>query len=134
MDEFDNRGRHDVHRRDHRRDRPGAAGSDLAEWVAERSAELAEFPEIAAEVPTLTPSSFASRSLQSRYLNWVFETAVDSAPAHVDVRVHRRSVVDIVNVGETQTVHLDDGAVIDATTVLLAQGHPDALPPHAKPR
>ena len=107
---------------------PVLPGPTLAEWVAERSAELAEFPEIAAEVPTLTPSSFASRSLQSRYLNWVFETAVDSAPAHVDVRVHRRSVVDIVNVGETQTVHLDDGAVIDATTVLLAQGHPDALP------
>lgn len=107
---------------------PVLPGPTLAEWVAERSAELAEFPEIAAEVPTITPSSFASRSLQSRYLNWVFETAVDSAPAHVDVRVHRRSVVDIVNVGETQTVHLDDGAVIDATTVLLAQGHPDALP------
>ncbi|CAG7555107.1 unnamed protein product, partial [Fusarium equiseti] len=63
---------------------PVLPGPTLAEWVAKRSAELAEFPEIAAEVPTITPSSFASRSLQSRYLNWVFETAVDSAPAHVD--------------------------------------------------
>ena len=33
---------------------PVLPGPTLAEWVAERSAELAEFPEIAAEVPTLT--------------------------------------------------------------------------------
>ncbi|MGC0362487.1 putative NAD(P)/FAD-binding protein YdhS [Rhodococcus sp. 27YEA15] len=107
---------------------PIRPGPTLAEWVAANRDELATHTEIADEVPGVTPASFASRSLQSRYLTWAFDSAVDNAPDHVDVRVHRQTATDVVDNGRTQSVHLDNGEILDATVVLLTQGHPDALP------
>lgn len=112
-------------------DGPIIPGPTLAEWVAQNEDELGAYPEIADEIPTVTPASFASRSLQSRYLQWVFQSAVDSAPPHVDVRTHRRSVIGIEDADGGQVVRLDNGDAIEATSVVLAQGHPDAL---ASPR
>ncbi|SNS67009.1 FAD/NAD(P)-binding protein [Rhodococcoides kyotonense] len=110
-------------------DGPIRPGPTLAEWVLGNIDTLRQDQELAAELETFTSSSFASRTLQSRYLEWVFAQSVADAPA--DVQVHRRTVVDIGD-GESQRLTLDDGSTLDVDTVLLAQGHPDALPSAAE--
>lgn len=112
-------------------DGPIVPGPTLAEWVVGNAEALKEDPELAEELADFTPTSFASRTLQSRYLEWVFGRALVDAPA--EVRVHRRTVVDIHDAGHgAQELILDDGSSIEADVVLLAQGHPDALPSAAE--
>jgi hypothetical protein len=112
-------------------DGPIKPGPTLAEWVLANIETLKSDPEVAPELETFTAQSFASRTLQSRYLEWVFAQAVTDAPAAVDV--HRSTVVDIEDSPHgTQTLTLDDGSTLEVDTVLLAQGHPDALPSSAE--
>ncbi|WP_020108612.1 FAD/NAD(P)-binding domain-containing protein [Nocardia sp. 348MFTsu5.1] len=104
---------------------PVRPGPTLAEWVQANAEELGRDPELRDELREFTPGSFASRTLQSRYLSWFFEqaTADDSAR----VTYHQGTVVDITGQGP-QEISLDDGSVIGADIVVLAQGHPDSLP------
>lgn len=110
-------------------DGPVEPGPTLAEWVIGNIGTLRGDPELSEELASFTADSFASRTLQSRYLEWVFARAVGTATA--EVRLHRNLVVDIVG-DEVQTLTLDDGSTIDVDVVLLAQGHPDALPSAAE--
>lgn len=103
-------------------DGPIRTGPTLAEWVLDNVHTLRADPELEDELERFTPGSFASRTLQSRYLGWVFERALAGSSAHV--QVHRARVVDV---SSEQVLTLDDGSIIDADVVLLAQGHPDAL-------
>ncbi|OZC86762.1 hypothetical protein CH304_14295 [Rhodococcus sp. 15-649-1-2] len=109
---------------------PVSTGPTLAEWVESNLESLRDDPALTAELADFTPRSFASRTLQSRYLEWVFARAVTDAP--VDVTVHRNTVVDIVDDEPGQRLILDDGSVVGVDVVLLSQGHPDALPSSAE--
>ncbi|MBY6412519.1 FAD/NAD(P)-binding protein [Rhodococcus sp. BP-252] len=112
-------------------DGPIKPGPTLAEWVLSNIGTLKSDPEVASELEMFTAQSFASRTLQSRYLEWVFAQAVTDAPATVDV--HRSTVVDIADSPDgSQTLTLDDGSTLDVDVVVLAQGHPDALPSSAE--
>lgn len=110
-------------------DGPVVPGPTLAEWVHDNIESLRRDPEVADELADFTPTSFASRTLQSRYLEWVFARALTGASS--DVRVHRRTVVDVQD-GDVQTLTLDDGSTVEVDVLLLAQGHPDALPSAAE--
>lgn len=103
-------------------DGPIRPGPTLAQWVLEHADTLRQDPELHDELRDFGPHSFASRTLQSRYLSWVFEHAVADTDTHV--HVHRARVTDL---SADQVLLLDDGSTIHADVVLLAQGHPDAL-------
>ncbi|MBY4211297.1 FAD/NAD(P)-binding protein [Rhodococcus fascians] len=103
-------------------DGPIRPGPTLAQWVLEHADTLRQDPELRDELRDFGPHSFASRTLQSRYLSWVFEHAVADTDTHV--HVHRARVTDLT---ADQVLLLDDGSTIRADAVLLAQGHPDAL-------
>lgn len=103
-------------------DGPTRPGPTLAEWVLDNRDILCRDPELHDELSRFEANSFASRTLQSRYLGWVFDRAV--ADAHADIRVHRARVVDL---SSEQVLTLDDGSTVAADVVLLAQGHPDAM-------
>lgn len=107
-------------------DGPRRPGPTLAEWVLANAVALREDPELRDELRHFTSGSFASRTLQSRYLSWVFDQVVSNTDARVIV--HRARVVDL---SDDRTLILDDGSTVDADVVVLAQGHPDAL---ASPR
>ncbi|WP_328811121.1 FAD/NAD(P)-binding protein [Rhodococcus sp. NBC_00294] len=107
----------------------GSGGPTLAEWVTANRDTLVTDPALREEILRFTPSSFASRSLQSHYLAHVFESAVKARPDRVRVHVHRACVVDIEDRGVHQRLILDDGTVLEVTDVVLAQGQPDTLPP-----
>ncbi|WP_072803898.1 FAD/NAD(P)-binding protein [Rhodococcoides yunnanense] len=122
-------------------DGPVDPGPTLDEWVLGNIETLRLDPELTAELETFTSSSFASRTLQSRYLEWVFARTVTDAP--IDVEVHRSAVVDIEDSQQgtqqqgtqqqgTQQLTLQDGSTLEVDVVLLAQGHPDALPSAAE--
>ncbi|MDI9932574.1 FAD/NAD(P)-binding protein [Rhodococcus sp. IEGM 1354] len=106
-------------------DGPIRPGPTLAQWVLEHADTLRQDPELHDELSDFGPHSFASRTLQSRYLSWVFEHAVADTDTHV--HVHRARVTDL---SADQVLLLDDGSTIHADVVLLAQGHPDALASH----
>jgi uncharacterized NAD(P)/FAD-binding protein YdhS len=103
-------------------DGPIRPGPTLAQWVLEHADTLRQDPELRDELGDFGPHFFASRTLQSRYLSWVFEHAVADTDTHV--HVHRARVTDLT---ADQVLLLDDGSTIRADAVLLAQGHPDAL-------
>ncbi|RZL72227.1 MAG: FAD/NAD(P)-binding protein [Rhodococcus sp. (in: high G+C Gram-positive bacteria)] len=106
-------------------DGPIRPGPTLAQWVLEHAHTLRQDPELRDELRDFGPHSFASRTLQSRYLSWVFEHAVADTDTHV--HVHRARVTDLT---ADQVLLLDDGSTIRTDAVLLAQGHPDALASH----
>ena len=106
-------------------DSPIRPGPTLAQWVLEHADTLRQDLELRDELRDFGPHSFASRTLQSRYLSWVFEHAVADTDTHV--HVHRARVTDLT---ADQVLLLDDGSTIRTDAVLLAQGHPDALASH----
>lgn len=112
---------------------PPYAGPSLAEWAqAIRDGDLTVplAPELAAEVAALTGRTFATRRLQSAYLNWVYERVVAALPAGVELRVHRRRAVRLGGPREgAQRVWLEGQELpLVADAVVLALGHLDAEP------
>ncbi|GGF94329.1 adenylate cyclase [Rhodococcoides trifolii] len=105
---------------------PVDPGPTLGEWVVAHREKLSAMPDISSEVERFTTTSFASRTLHSYYLAWVFDRALAAAPEHVSIEVHRATVLDIVDDGDRQVLTLDDGTTLHADSVVLAQGHPDS--------
>jgi hypothetical protein len=105
---------------------PVDPGPTLGEWVLSHRDELSKIPQLRSELDGFTSTSFASRTLHSHYLAWVFERALRAAPDHVTVEVHRAAVVDVTDDGDRQLLTLDDGSTLEADKVVLAQGHPDS--------
>jgi hypothetical protein len=108
---------------------PIRPGPSLAEWAAlERAATPPD--RLDPELAELTPTSFATRRMQSRYLAWFFQHTVAELPSTVDVSVHATRVERITG-GPTdrQCVWLAGHArPIVADVVVLAIGHLDATP------
>jgi uncharacterized NAD(P)/FAD-binding protein YdhS len=109
---------------------PVRGGPSLWEWVRDHARELPSDHPAAVEAAAATPRSFLSRRLQSEYLAWVFDRVLTSVPSSLDVRLHRAKAVDVrrSRSGSGEEVVLDDGTVLEAEIVVLAQGHLDVEP------
>lgn len=113
-------------------DGPIVPGPSLYEWaVALRDGELdgERVPDgpVGDELRALGPATFASRRLQSFYLDWTYRHVVASAPPQVRVHLHRTEAVGLGD-GHPQRVRLADGVELAADVLVLASGHLDAEP------
>jgi uncharacterized NAD(P)/FAD-binding protein YdhS len=119
-------------------DGPLGPGPSLWQWIDTVGRYLPDGDPVGEEARRLGPQSFASRVLQSRYLTWVWDRVVAAAPPHVQIHVHRARAVDVEPAGDDvpegrDRVRLDDGTVLDADVLVLAQGHLDvALTPQER--
>jgi hypothetical protein len=110
-------------------DGPIRPGPSLAQWAAlERAATPPD--RLDPELAELTPTSFATRRLQSRYLAWFFQHTVTNLPSTIDVSVHAATVEKVTDGPDgRQSVWLTDHArPIVADIVVLTIGHLDANP------
>lgn len=112
---------------------PIRPGPTLAEWVAAvRDGELDATVDssLRDELRATTATAFATRRLQSAYMDWFYNWVCDSLPDTVEVRVHRSRVVDVTGAKDgPQTVSLaDDHEPLVVDLVVLALGHMDAAP------
>ncbi|WP_309113536.1 FAD/NAD(P)-binding protein [Saccharothrix sp.] len=113
-------------------DGPVRPGPSLAEWDVS-TVELDA--EVRAELAAMGPTSFPSRRVQSAYLKWFHELAVESLPAGSSVHVHPTRVVRVTgSSGVRQRVWLAGRAgPLVADVVVFALGHLDTAlsPEHA---
>jgi uncharacterized NAD(P)/FAD-binding protein YdhS len=104
---------------------PIRPGPSLYEWAAQVRAGGPADPELQA----LTGTGFPTRRLQSRYLEWVFETVVKGLPDTVTVTVHPTTATGVADGPDgRQLVELADGETLTADLVVLTLGHLDAEP------
>ncbi|HEY0804873.1 MAG TPA: FAD/NAD(P)-binding protein, partial [Pseudonocardiaceae bacterium] len=73
---------------------PILPGPTLAEWM-DHNRDRTTDPELAAELRVSTSTTFATRRLQSAYLDWFYAWVCDRLPANVEVRVHLTRAVDL---------------------------------------
>ncbi len=104
-------------------------------------------PHLLAQLRALTPASFPTRQLQSKYLEWFFRRAVSALGPDVTVTVHRDTATGVVRSsgggasaggasaasgGEPDDgahhVRLASGTEVVADVVVYALGHTDSLP------
>ncbi|GAY08552.1 FAD/NAD(P)-binding domain-containing protein [Pseudonocardia sp. N23] len=115
---------------------PIVAGPSLWDWVQRvRDGELptetadALGPALWAELTAVDASTFPSRQLQSRYLEWVLRDVVAALPPRVRVHLHTGRATAVTETGEDQWVTVEGlAAPIRADSVVLASGHLDATP------
>ncbi|WP_458108343.1 FAD/NAD(P)-binding protein [Arthrobacter sp. R3-55] len=138
-------------------DGPSVEGPGLSAWAAGvldgsiRDVPAFE-PHLLSQLRSLTPDSFPTRQLQSKYLEWFFRRAVSSLGPDITVTVHRdtatgvgRSLDGGASAGTapsgaassdtagthddgTHRVRLASGAEVVADVVVYALGHTDSLP------
>ncbi|MGR0160501.1 FAD/NAD(P)-binding protein [Paenarthrobacter nitroguajacolicus] len=121
-------------------DGPSIDGPGLSTWAAGvldgsiRDVPAFE-PHLLAQLRTLTPASFPTRQLQSKYLEWFFRRAVDALGSEVTVTVHRETATGVERLpverlpeGGAHRVRLASGAEVAADVVVYALGHTDSLP------
>lgn len=105
---------------------PVRPGPSLADWCRRVTADpdsAADLPPaVRAEASRTVDHSNPSRLLYGYYLRWCLERIAASAPASVDLHVHRARAVDLRRTGDGWMVHLDDGATLAAAAVVLAVG------------
>lgn len=112
-------------------DGPVEPGPSLHEWAQTLAllGDPAEVdPVVLAEARRLGPDSYPTRAFYGRYLQDCFERIVRSAPAHVEVRVHRSRAVAAADThgvpGGPQGIRLEDGTRLnELDAVVMAQGH-----------
>ncbi|WP_232021140.1 MULTISPECIES: FAD/NAD(P)-binding protein [Pseudonocardia] len=111
---------------------PIAPGPSFWEWaqeLREHGDPVAELgAEGAAELATVTASTFPTRRLQSHYLGAVLREVLDRAPAGMRVHLHRTTAKSLTEDGPDQIVRLASGTTLRADVVVLASGHLDAAP------
>lgn len=117
---------------------PVRPGPSLAQWCRRVTADPALVdlpPAVRAEAERTSDHANPSRLLYGHYLRWCFAEIVRTAPAHVEVRVHAATAVDLRPREESGwTVALDDGTNVVADAVILALGWlaRDDIPRHAR--
>jgi uncharacterized NAD(P)/FAD-binding protein YdhS len=81
--------------------------------------------EVRAEAARLGPNDYPSRAFYGRYLSWVFQRIVATAPDHVDIVVHVQEAIELDDSpDERQVVTLRDGSRLSGLDrVVLALGH-----------
>ncbi|MBH1934374.1 FAD/NAD(P)-binding protein [Streptomyces sp. AV19] len=106
--------------------RPGPSLYDWAKRVVPDGPRGAVPGWVRAEAAELGPGSYPSRAFCGRYLTWVLDLLVRTAPRNVTIRLHRHRAVRLTEAeGAAQVVTLDTGARLLADCVVLAQGHLD---------
>ncbi len=119
-------------------DGPSVEGPGLSTWAAGvldgtiRDIPALE-PHLLAQLRSLTPASFPTRQLQSKYLEWFFGRAVSTLGPEVTVTVHRETAtaVSATQGGHDDAAHrvrLASGTDVPADVVVYALGHTDSLP------
>ncbi|GGJ34341.1 FAD/NAD(P)-binding protein [Paenarthrobacter histidinolovorans] len=115
-------------------DGPSVQGPGLSAWAAGildgsiRDVPALE-PHLLAQLRSLTPSSFPTRQLQSKYLEWFFGRAVSALGPETTVTVHRDTATGVErSSGDTHSVRLATGTLVTADVVVYALGHTDSVP------
>lgn len=110
---------------------PVVTGPALHEWMAGEGRPGLAAVGLLEEADRTGPDGFASRRLQSVYLEWAWRRVVAALPPTVRVVWHRTTVTAVRDAAPgRQSVALADGTVLFADAVLLAQGFLDReLPP-----
>ena len=113
-------------------DGPIVAGPSFWEW-AQAGPDTRGWPaEMLDELRAVTPSTFPSRRLQSRYLTAVLQAVVADLPAGVRVHVHPARATGLTESGGRQVVAIEGEPSLAADVVVLASGHLDATPSPAE--
>lgn len=107
---------------------PIRPGPTFWDWARDHNDPDALGPELAAELRTVTASTFPSRRLQSAYLGWVLQRVIAGLPDGIRVHLHRARATGIDADGDTELVHLDNATTLRVDAVVLASGHLDATP------
>ncbi|GAA1272818.1 FAD/NAD(P)-binding protein [Arthrobacter pascens] len=120
---------------------PAADGPALAAWAAGvLDGTISDVPELPAalweQLRSLRGSTFPTRQLQSKYLEWFFRRAVRALGTDVSVTVHRDTAVGIEPGpdGAGYSVRLAGGGALRADVVVTALGHTDSQPDPASER
>ncbi|MBP2268716.1 putative NAD(P)/FAD-binding protein YdhS [Pseudarthrobacter sp. PvP004] len=127
-------------------DGPSVDGPGLSTWAAGvldgsiRDVPAFE-PHLLHQLRALTPASFPTRQLQSKYLEWFFRRAVGALGPDVTVTVHRDTATGVSAAADgisaaaggghdddAHRVRLASGAEVVADVVVYALGHTDSLP------
>ncbi|WP_291479937.1 FAD/NAD(P)-binding protein [Corynebacterium sp.] len=87
---------------------PGGTGPTLAEWSGR-------------------PDTYLPRREVAGYLGEAFDRAVEAMPEGVTVTTRRTRAVELSGTSGARRVRLEDGGVVEAELVVLAQGHLDAV-------
>jgi uncharacterized NAD(P)/FAD-binding protein YdhS len=123
---------------------PAADGPGLLGWAAGvldgsiRDVPPLE-PHLLEQLRILEPSTFPTRQLQGKYLEWFFRRAAAALAPQASVTVHRDAATGVEPVipdpdggapdgGPRHRVHLASGAVLDADLVVYSLGHTDSQP------
>ncbi|WP_407564790.1 FAD/NAD(P)-binding protein [Streptomyces sp. 184] len=111
---------------------PQLPGPGLYEWARSLAASggLGAAGADAAEARSLTPDSYPSRALASRYYRWVFRRVAVHAAETVALRVHAARAVSLDDGPDgTQELVLDNGRRLTGLdAVVLAQGRVPVRP------
>jgi len=129
-------------------DGPSVDGPGLSTWAAGvldgtiHDVPALE-PHLLDQLRSLTPSSFPTRQLQSKYLEWFFRRAVSNLGPEVTVTVHRSTATGVERFSDGQAasgphhdgahrdgahrVRLASGDEVVADVVVYALGHTDSL-------
>jgi len=110
---------------------PLVRGPSLYQWarflnVANPSEADGYSRQVMAEARTLGPDSYPTRAFYGRYLEWVFQRVVRTAPGQLRTVVHRSRAVGLEEetADGAQRVLLENGTRLEGLhAVVLAQGH-----------
>ena len=116
---------------------PSVDGPGLAAWAAGvREGSIRDVPQLEShlleQLHALTPASFPSRQLQSRYLEWFFRRAVAALGPDVTVTVHRDTATAVEHLapgpdgGAKYRVRLASDGTLEADLVVYSLGHTDS--------
>ena len=112
---------------------PSVQGPGLSAWAAGvldgsiRDVPPLE-PHLLAQLRSLTPASFPTRQLQSKYLEWFFGRAVSALGPETTVTVHRDTATGVERSGaDRHSVRLASGGEVVADVVVYSLGHTDSL-------
>lgn len=114
-------------------DGPPADGPGLAEWaVGVLGGSITDVPALPpallGQLRSLSGTTFPTRQLQSKYLEWFFRRAVRALGGDVSVTVHRDTAVGVEPDGARYGVRLAGGGTLHADVVIAALGHTDSQP------
>ncbi|GLK17929.1 FAD/NAD(P)-binding protein [Herbiconiux flava] len=122
-------------------DGPVRPGPSLIEWAERVRGGSIRVPEdrlddaLRAELRHLGPASFPTRRLQSLYLRWFYEEALDALGPGVQVREHRSRASAVTELPDgRRRVGLERGRALTVDLVLYSLGHTgaDPQPEHAR--
>jgi hypothetical protein len=112
---------------------PVRPGPSLFEWAEQVRAAGLDDPVLTEQVRALRGNSFPTRQLQSRYLEWFFDTVVKELPDTVTVTVHQTTALSVTDAPDgRQVIPLADGETLVADIAVLALGHLDSAPTAAE--